>query len=60
VLGEAGAFSAAAAVLGIVVTAVAVAGLIERRDRAIARMGVDSLTILVLYFAGLALLYQLR
>jgi hypothetical protein len=43
-----------------VVTAVAVAGLIERRDRAIARMGVDSLTILVLYFAGLALLYQLR
>jgi cation:H+ antiporter len=60
VLGEAGAFSAAAAVLGIVVTAVAVAGLIERRDRAIARMGVDSLLILVLYFAGLALLYQLR
>jgi cation:H+ antiporter len=60
VLGAAGPFAAAAALLGIVVTGLAVAGLIERRDRAFLRMGVDSLLIIVSYLAGLALLYQLR
>jgi cation:H+ antiporter len=60
VLGEAGAFSAAAALLGIAVTAIAVAGLIERRDRAVLRMGIDSLLMIVAYLAGLALLYRLR
>jgi len=46
--------------LGIVVTAIYVAGLIERRDRAFARMGVDSIRVLVTYSGGLFLLYHLR
>lgn len=42
------------------VTSVLLLGLLERRDRTVGRMGLDSLLILVLYGAGLAGLYHLR
>ena len=40
--------------LGILLTAVYIAGLIFRPRRAIARMGPDSLTVLILYALGIA------
>lgn len=49
-----------AAALGLVVTCLLLLGLLERRDRTVMRMGVDSLAILVAYAAGLAGLYHLR
>lgn len=49
-----------AASVGMVVTAVLLLGLLERRDRTVARMGYDSLAILITYGAGLFGLYHLR
>jgi cation:H+ antiporter len=49
-----------AGAIGIVVTALFLVGLIERRNRTMFRMGLDSLAVLVVYIAGLAGLYQLR
>ena len=60
VLNEVGRFSVVAALLGIIVTTLYIAGLVERRDRTILRMGVDSLFVLVAYLGGLIPLYQLR
>lgn len=47
------------AALGIMVTCAYLWGILERRDRTILRMGRDSATVLVLYFAGLGLFYYL-
>jgi cation:H+ antiporter len=60
VLVEAGRFAAFGALLAIVLTAVFLVGLIERRDRTVLRMGIDSLAAIVCYVAGVAVLYQLR
>jgi cation:H+ antiporter len=60
VLNEVGAFSVFAALLGILLTTLYVIGMIERRDRAVLRMGYDSLAVLVCYGVGLVLLYNLR
>ena len=60
VLLEAGRFSAFAALLTVVLTGLFMIGLIERRDRTVLRMGVDSLAVLLVYVAGLAMLYTLR
>lgn len=57
---EAGRFSLVASLLGALLAAIYLVGLIERRDRTIARMGVDSLAVLVCYSGGLYLLYRLR
>lgn len=43
--------------LGIVLTVVYVGGLIMRPQRQVAHMGIDSLTVLVLYIAGIAGLF---
>jgi len=59
VLSEAGAFEAVAGLLALLLTGVFVLGLLERRDRTVLRMGYDSLAALVLYAAGLAVLYPL-
>lgn len=59
-LNEVGKFSLAGSLLGALLAAIFLVGLIERRDRTVARMGVDSLAVLVCYGAGLYLLYQLR
>lgn len=57
VVGSPAAFSAT---LGILGTGVYLAGLIERRNVAVFRMGIDSVLVLVLYFAGVATLYALQ
>jgi cation:H+ antiporter len=60
VLAHAGRFATFAALLGIAVTALFIAGLLERAHRMVARMGIDSLIVLATYFGGLAVLYRLR
>ena len=60
VLAEVGSFAGFGALLAIVLTALYLAGMIERRDRTFMRMGLDSLAALVVYGAGIALLYHLR
>lgn len=55
---EAGA--AVSALVAAVLTLIFMMGLIERRNRSLLRMGYDSIAVLVVYAAGLALLYQLR
>jgi cation:H+ antiporter len=49
-----------AGALGMVVTCLLLIGLLERRDRTVLRMGVDSLAVLVAYVSGLVGLYLLR
>lgn len=60
VLARVGAFSVAGALLGLVLTGIFLAGIIERRDRTVLRMGWDSLAALVCYVAGVVLLFSLR
>jgi cation:H+ antiporter len=60
ILDEVSRFSVVAAILGIIVTGLFLVRLIERRDRTIARMGVDSFAVLAAYFGGLAVLYTMR
>ncbi|MGH8741476.1 MAG: hypothetical protein ACREUN_11215, partial [Burkholderiales bacterium] len=60
ILEQAGAFSVFAALMGVVLTTLFLVGLIERRDRTVARMGIDSLAVLLVYAGGTALLYRLR
>lgn len=59
-LAEAGAFAGFAALLALLLTAVFMAGMIERRDRTVARMGIDSMAALGLYAAGVIVLFLLR
>lgn len=49
-----------AATLGMIVTGVYLVGLLERRDRTIFRMGIDSAVVMVLYLCGVGVLYTLR
>jgi cation:H+ antiporter len=44
----------------MVVTCIFLLGLLERRDRTVLGMGVDSLAVLVVYTTGLAGLYAMR
>lgn len=60
VLVEAGPFAAFGALLAIVLTGFFLVGMIERRDRTVLRMGLDSLAVLLCYGAGIGVLYQLR
>jgi cation:H+ antiporter len=60
VLLETGRFASFAALLALVLTAIYLGGMIERRDRTVLRMGVDSVAVLLLYAAGVAVLYTLR
>jgi cation:H+ antiporter len=60
ILNEVDRFSLFAALLGILLTAIYLAGFIERRHKAVAGMGLDSVVVLVAYSGGLALLFSLR
>ncbi len=60
VLSQAGTFDAFGALLGIAVTALFVIGMAERGDKTVFRMGLDSVAVLVCYFAGLVVLFFLR
>lgn len=59
VLAAAGRFETVAATLGIALTGIFVVGLLERRDRKFLRMGYDSLAVLIVYGAGVALLSRI-
>ena len=56
ILSTGGRFEAVAALLGIVMTAIYVIGLLDRRNRTILRMGYDSLAAIVVYGVGLFVL----
>lgn len=60
VLNEVGRFSGVAALLGVAVTVVYVIGLIARRERTVARIGIDSGLVVGIYVLGVAGLYLLR
>lgn len=60
VLNEVGPSTAAAGLLGIVLTAVWLVGLLKRRGRVVLGLGLDSGVVLVFYLAGVALLFGLR
>jgi cation:H+ antiporter len=49
-----------AGAIGMIVTAIFLLGLLERRDRTILGMGVDSLGVLLVYGCGIVGLYSLR
>lgn len=59
-LSRVGAFSAFGALLGLALTAVFLAGAIERRNRTVLRMGWDSLAAIVIYATGVGVLWTLR
>lgn len=56
ILNAAGRFESLAVLLGIVLTAVYVIGLLDRRNRTVLRMGYDSLTAIVVFGGGVVLL----
>lgn len=60
ILNRVGRFSVFASMVGIIVTTIFMLGLIERRNRTVLRMGVDSAAVLVAYGAGLVVLFNLR
>lgn len=60
ILNQPGPFAIIAGLLGIVVTAIYLVGLIERRDRDVAGIGIDSFVVLAAYIGGVAVLYTLR
>ena len=60
VLEELGGFSLFAALLGILLTAVYVAGILQRQKPSVSRMGVDSAFVLITYVVGVVVLYTLR
>jgi cation:H+ antiporter len=59
-LSEVGRFSTFAVLLGTALTAIYLAGLVARPRRPLWRMGIDSLTVLVVSTVGFVILYHLR
>jgi hypothetical protein len=60
ILNEVDRFSLFAMLLGILLTAVYLAGFVERPHKTMLRMGIDSIVVLVGYCGGLVLLFFLR
>jgi cation:H+ antiporter len=58
ILASAGRFEAIAALLGALLAALFVIGLLEREDRTVFRMGYDSLAAIAVFVAGLGILYS--
>ncbi|WP_421723541.1 sodium:calcium antiporter [Bauldia sp.] len=56
ILSTAGRFETLAVFLGMILTAIYVVGLLDRRNRTVLRMGYDSLAAILVYFFGLFLL----
>jgi cation:H+ antiporter len=54
-----GRFATGVSLLSIALTAVALAGLLARRKRAVLHLGMDSLLVVGIYLVGLGLIYQL-
>jgi cation:H+ antiporter len=59
VINEQGTFAAFGATLGTAVTLIYVAGLIERRNKTVMRLGIDSWAVVAVYLCGVAGLYYL-
>lgn len=53
-------FAIFGALLAVVLTAFFLAGMTERRDRSVLRMGYDSILVIVFYLGGVSILYTLR
>lgn len=60
VVNELGRFEVVSALLGLVLIAAFLIGLLERRDSAFLRMGYDSLAVILMFAGGAALLYIVR
>lgn len=60
VLDQVGDFALATVLLAILLTGVYIVGMLVRTHRAILRLGMDSMLVAALYFAGLYVLYRLR
>lgn len=60
ILNEVDRFSLFAMLLGILLTAVYLAGFVERHHKTMLRMGIDSIIVLVAYSGGLVVLFFLR
>jgi cation:H+ antiporter len=60
ILNEVDRFSLFATLLGILLTGVYLAGIVERRQKTILRMGIDSVVVLLAYAGGLVVLFFLR
>lgn len=60
VLGEMGTFALFGALLGIILTGIFLAGLIQRRVRSVWTVGIDSIAVIALYLSGLYILFTLR
>ncbi len=60
VLDRLGSFPVFGALLAVVLTALFQAGLAERRNNSVMRLGIDSLMVLIVYAGGVVLLYTLR
>ncbi|MFN3945106.1 MAG: sodium:calcium antiporter [Allosphingosinicella sp.] len=58
VLNSVNAFSSLAALLGILLTAIYLVGMLRRQDRQVGRLGYDSIAVIATYAAGLALLWS--
>lgn len=60
ILGEMNRSAFVAGTLGLLVTSIFLLGLLERRNRTVLGMGVDSLAVLITYVVGLGGLYYVR
>ncbi|MFL9824089.1 sodium:calcium antiporter [Rhodoplanes sp. SY1] len=60
VLAQAGRFEAVAAMLGLLLTGIFLVGLLERSDRTVLRMGYDAVAGVIVFVAGLVLLFFLQ
>ncbi|WP_170304158.1 hypothetical protein [Microvirga makkahensis] len=60
VLNTAGRFEAVAALLGLILTAVFVIGLLERKNKTSLRMRYDALAAILIFAGGVILLYLLQ
>lgn len=53
-------FSIIGAVIGIAITSIFLMGIITKPRKHMANLGLDSIAVLLIYFAGLFLLYTMR
>lgn len=60
VLVSVGQFAGVGALLALLLTAIFLTGIVERRDRTVLRMGFDSLAAIVVYAAGLIVMYRIK
>ncbi|WP_204985698.1 hypothetical protein [Microvirga pakistanensis] len=59
VLNTAGRFEAVAALLGLILAAAFVIGLLERKNKTFLRMGYDAVAAILIFVGGIVLLYLL-